>query len=145
MLWLKYLTLIIYFVLSLCSSGFTGPNCEIKKSVCSPSPCLNFGLCQENYNGGFTCICTPGTTGVRCETNITGKKRTFFKTLFIKSLNIYIFKNVQMYANLDNVLFKMVLTLVSAFLVTQVLTVTLTLMNAIQILVQMGHYVHSLL
>lgn len=43
--------------------------------MCSPSPCLNFGLCKESYNGGFECICTPGTTGSRCETNITGKEK----------------------------------------------------------------------
>ena len=34
---------------------------------CATNNCLNGGQCRPNGFGGFTCICTSGYTGQRCE------------------------------------------------------------------------------
>ena len=36
---------------------------------CSSSPCLNGGTC-ENTTDSYLCLCHPGFTGNKCETNI---------------------------------------------------------------------------
>ena len=30
------------------------------------NPCL-YGICSNNYNGGYTCTCSPGYTGTTCQ------------------------------------------------------------------------------
>ncbi len=35
--------------------------------ACTPNPCLNGGQCIANGYGGFTCQCSPGYSGQRCE------------------------------------------------------------------------------
>ena len=37
--------------------------------ACSSQPCLNGGICNATANG-FTCLCSPLLTGVRCEIGI---------------------------------------------------------------------------
>ena len=39
---------------------------------CSSSPCTNNGNCQTNSNNqnSYTCVCQPGYSGTRCETDI---------------------------------------------------------------------------
>ena len=36
-------------------------------SPCSSSPCLNAGICRNNGDS-FSCTCTTGYTGLRCQT-----------------------------------------------------------------------------
>jgi hypothetical protein len=36
---------------------------------CASSPCLNLAQCQDGIDS-YTCICLPGFTGPRCETDI---------------------------------------------------------------------------
>ncbi len=36
-----------------------------------PNPCQNSAPCIEQYNAAFLCTCLPGTTGPKCETNLT--------------------------------------------------------------------------
>ena len=40
--------------------------CEI--SSCSPNPCVNGGSCllDDSSQGGYTCTCAEGYTGVNC-------------------------------------------------------------------------------
>ena len=59
-------------------TSISGDNlCEI--SSCSPNPCANGGTCQldESAEGGYSCSCPEGYTGVDCTTDIdeclTGK------------------------------------------------------------------------
>ena len=44
--------------------------CEI--SSCSPNPCGNGGACQldESVEGGYSCACPEGFTGVDCMTDV---------------------------------------------------------------------------
>ncbi|XP_028401749.1 protein SpAN-like [Dendronephthya gigantea] len=46
-------------------------NCNVKSPPCSSNPCLNAGVCSNNGDR-YTCRCTSGYTGVRCE-NREGK------------------------------------------------------------------------
>ncbi|XP_071853893.1 sushi, von Willebrand factor type A, EGF and pentraxin domain-containing protein 1-like isoform X2 [Apostichopus japonicus] len=39
--------------------------------TCSDQPCMEDGICQEDGNGGFVCICPPNLTGDRCQTALT--------------------------------------------------------------------------
>lgn len=40
--------------------------CEININECENNPCLNNGICFDNY-GGYTCQCAPGFGGQNCE------------------------------------------------------------------------------
>ena len=38
---------------------------------CSPNPCENSGTCQQiGINGDYRCTCSPGYTGVDCQSMI---------------------------------------------------------------------------
>ncbi|RVE52505.1 hypothetical protein evm_002899 [Chilo suppressalis] len=54
-----------------CPYGFTGSRehymCDTEVDLCYSSPCVNNGTCLRK-EGGYTCVCTPGYTGVNCET-----------------------------------------------------------------------------
>ena len=41
-------------------------------SSCSPNPCGNGGVCQldESVEGGYSCACLEGFTGVDCMTDV---------------------------------------------------------------------------
>lgn len=61
--------LIDYFSSSycLCTSGYTGINCELN-DPCAYNPCLNNGLCyQLNPKNDFSCECLPIYSGLYCE------------------------------------------------------------------------------
>ena len=53
----------------ICPSGYTDTYCSTKMNLsdpCSPSPCLNNGLCY-NYKGSAMCLCSRETSGRYCE------------------------------------------------------------------------------
>ena len=41
----------------------------VKSSPCDSYPCLNGGICSENGDK-YSCTCTTGHTGVRCEKKV---------------------------------------------------------------------------
>ncbi|KAI5643828.1 cadherin domain-containing protein [Phthorimaea operculella] len=57
-----------------CPQGFTGSRehymCDTEVDLCYSSPCVNNGTCLRR-EGGYTCVCAPGFTGVNCETILT--------------------------------------------------------------------------
>ncbi|EFN74105.1 Neurogenic locus Notch protein [Camponotus floridanus] len=44
----------------MCSSGYTGQNCESDYIPCDPSPCENGGSCQQVSELGYACHCPEG-------------------------------------------------------------------------------------
>lgn len=53
----------------ICSSAWTGDNCQISVNPCADSPCVN-GQCIEDGVGGYTCQCDPGYNGPTCQSDI---------------------------------------------------------------------------
>ncbi|XP_041976162.1 protocadherin-like wing polarity protein stan isoform X2 [Aricia agestis] len=57
-----------------CPHGFTGTRehymCDTEVDLCYSSPCARGGTCVRR-EGGYTCVCAPGTTGENCETTLT--------------------------------------------------------------------------
>ncbi|XP_037874856.1 protocadherin-like wing polarity protein stan [Bombyx mori] len=57
-----------------CPEGFTGSRehymCDTEVDLCFSSPCVNNGTCVRR-EGGYTCVCAAGFTGVNCETILT--------------------------------------------------------------------------
>ena len=51
-----------------CVPGLTGPDCN-ETDHCSGVSCSDNGVCRNVVNN-FQCTCSPGFTGVLCETNI---------------------------------------------------------------------------
>jgi Notch-like protein len=64
----------------VCYSGYSGSNCQYAPMISatttvssynpclSVGPCLNGGTCLPQGNqGGFTCMCPQGYTGVNCQ------------------------------------------------------------------------------
>ena len=52
-----------------CIPGFTGPDCN-ETDHCSGVSCGDNGVCRNVVNSQFQCTCSPGFTGVLCQTNI---------------------------------------------------------------------------
>ncbi|CAH1105370.1 unnamed protein product [Psylliodes chrysocephalus] len=50
----------------VCPDGFTGENCEERINYCLNSPCLNGGICNNDYTN-FTCTCSSLYYGSHCE------------------------------------------------------------------------------
>lgn len=50
-----------------CCGGYTGSRCE-ERDVCSPSPCLNNGVCVDLTSSpsalNYSCVCPYGTNTV---------------------------------------------------------------------------------
>lgn len=44
----------------MCSSGYTGQNCENDYIPCDPSPCENGGSCHQLSEHDYECICSEG-------------------------------------------------------------------------------------
>ena len=51
-----------------CAENFTGPGCN-EMDHCSGVSCSDNGVCRNVVNS-FWCTCSPGFTGIFCETNI---------------------------------------------------------------------------
>ena len=51
-----------------CDPGFTDPDCN-ETDYCSGVSCGDNGVCRNVINS-FQCTCSPGFTGVLCQTNI---------------------------------------------------------------------------
>ncbi|XP_071123176.1 anterior pharynx in excess protein 1-like [Mytilus edulis] len=45
-----------------CTSGWTGPDCHIKKNACVSAPCKNKSTCYST-KGTYRCVCNDGYTG----------------------------------------------------------------------------------
>ena len=54
-----------------CVPGLTGPDCN-DTDHCSGVSCGDNGVCRNVVNSQFQCTCSPGFTGVLCQTNIDG-------------------------------------------------------------------------
>lgn len=68
--------------LLLITAGFSGELCNYEYNECESNPCLNNGQCNDHI-GGFTCKCTPGYTGKRCQIKV---RRKHFEC-FVKGRN----------------------------------------------------------
>lgn len=44
----------------MCTSGYTGQNCENEYIPCNPSPCKNGGTCHQTDDLDYECICPEG-------------------------------------------------------------------------------------
>ncbi|EZA59825.1 Neurogenic locus notch protein-like protein [Ooceraea biroi] len=44
----------------MCSSGYTGQNCESDYIPCNPSPCENGASCHQLSEHEYECICPDG-------------------------------------------------------------------------------------
>ncbi|XP_050342751.1 protocadherin-like wing polarity protein stan [Nymphalis io] len=57
-----------------CPQGFTGSRehymCDTEVDLCYSSPCRHNGSCVRR-EGGYSCVCVAGYTGVNCETVLT--------------------------------------------------------------------------
>ncbi|KAG8278057.1 Cadherin EGF LAG seven-pass G-type receptor 2 [Homalodisca vitripennis] len=57
-----------------CPTGFTGSRehylCDTEVNLCYSNPCRNQGKCQRK-EGGYTCVCASGFTGLNCEIDLS--------------------------------------------------------------------------
>lgn len=51
-------------------TGFSGELCNLEYNECDSNPCLNNGQCTDHI-GGFSCKCTRGYTGKRCQIKVS--------------------------------------------------------------------------
>ncbi|XP_043928775.1 protocadherin Fat 4-like [Protopterus annectens] len=51
-----------------CSTGYTGPHCEVNINECQSSPCLNNRICVNDL-GGYFCSSSEGFSGQMCATD----------------------------------------------------------------------------
>ncbi|XP_033126863.1 fibropellin-1-like isoform X2 [Anneissia japonica] len=51
----------------VCKSGFMGKQCRQSDTpACYSTPCLNDGVCVSDGEGGYTCKCAEGFSGINC-------------------------------------------------------------------------------
>lgn len=63
-----------------------GQTCEIDINECVKSPCLNGAICR-NTMGAYQCMCQPGYTGQKCETDTDDCKPSKEQILTLSSLH----------------------------------------------------------
>lgn len=52
----------------ICQNGWTGFLCDIDTQYCNKeAPCLNDGICINDREGNYTCLCSSGFGGKNCE------------------------------------------------------------------------------
>ena len=62
---MSHIVIVVFFSFGLEVSYFKNYFAEIK--ACDSSPCLNGGNCSEAGGGYYTCQCSYGLGGKRCE------------------------------------------------------------------------------
>jgi len=62
---MSHIVIVVFFSFALEVSYFKNYLAEIK--ACDSSPCLNGGNCSEAGEGNYTCQCSYGWTGKRCD------------------------------------------------------------------------------
>ncbi|CAB0015486.1 unnamed protein product, partial [Nesidiocoris tenuis] len=67
-----------------CPKGFIGRTehylCDTEVNLCYSNPCMNGGDCKQ-AEGGFTCVCKPGFTGVPPSWSFNGEGQLIFNPL----------------------------------------------------------------
>ncbi|XP_052083667.1 delta-like protein D isoform X4 [Mytilus californianus] len=53
----------------ICTTDWTGSDCDVKKDACVSGPCQNEATCH-NSMGTYLCVCKEGYTGLKCENEI---------------------------------------------------------------------------
>ena len=53
-----------------CAAGFTGTYCASDLNYCTPSTCLNGGICIEGYGTETSCFCVQGFNGTSCDVDL---------------------------------------------------------------------------
>ena len=81
----------MFFFRCQCPIGFSGTNCQTNDNDCTPTSCLNHGICIDGINN-YTCQCQPVTTYliVFAEVEVKALVNTFFlsRTISKKSFHM---------------------------------------------------------
>lgn len=64
-------------------AGFSGDLCNFEYNECDSDPCVNGGQCVDHI-GEFSCQCTKGYQGKRCQVKVCVIKFKFFSKFSLK-------------------------------------------------------------